>query len=140
MIPAGSLTSRIVSKVVSGTVKTYHTLKDPAICHNVSQKIYLRSYIYFFSFMLLLAFILFALVKTRLESFELGYRIAQQQKEQQELQQELRELLAELTYLRSNEHLLQMNQKMQLQLLPARQWMQPTGTKRRARRKPPRRR
>lgn len=84
----------------------------------------LLGYVCFFTFMFLLSACLFKLVKTRIESFKSGYEIARLEREEQELKEEIRGLALERARLESVYHLLQMNQAMNLYLLPPHEWME----------------
>ena len=77
----------------------------------------------FASLILFLLTISFFIAQMRMESFELGYQIAELQKQKSQLQEDARNLKAEISELQSYSHLSEQNQQLGLNLLPPHKWL-----------------
>lgn len=84
----------------------------------------LWGYVFFLVALSLTALFLVALVKVRIEYFNLGYKIAEMEKQKAQLEEEIQAMNFELTRLQSIENLLKLNQSMKLDLVPPAQWKQ----------------
>lgn len=102
--------------------ENYRNIKE-----NIARKGGLKifwGYIVFLFLLSLTALFLMVLVQVRLDSFDLGYRVAKLQKEKEQLLEEIHVLQYETTRLSSPSRLLEWNQTMELNLLPPEEWME----------------
>ncbi len=84
-----------------------------------------------FSILLLLLLInSLYLARTRMESYQLGYRVGQLMKEKQKLTEETRRLIAEKTSLHSYSNLLKQNEELQINLVSPEKWLELAKNKR----------
>lgn len=116
--------AHLMKKTVLFSLYIYKTLKN--IFKNDSAKRArkrLISYAYFFILIGTMVFFLFFLVKIRIQTFELGYQIAQMEKEKAKLEENIRYLTTKKTKILSSKNLIMLNEAMKLYLLPPEKWL-----------------
>ncbi len=111
-------TQRIIAKAAE-TCKTFHK----GIVEKGGVQVF-WGYLVFMLLLCLTALFLMILVQMRLESFELGYRIARLEKQREVLREEIHTLQYEITALTSPEKLLEENKNLKLELVPPEEWME----------------
>ena len=87
-------------------------------------KSFMLNYLTFVLLLVVIAVFLFFLVRTRIESYQLGYQIEKLKREKMNLQEDLCEYRAQYTKLKSRAYLLKWNEEKKLDLKPPQEWLE----------------